>query len=118
MPANDPRDETYDDLYFATLAQQIHADNDPMPQVVARIDIDGHTIRVIDVTCTLDDDQPVLRGFLYVAVDGRVELHPAHRDRNAGLCRIDGTLVAASNISATDAIDRARTALTALATTS
>ncbi len=105
------------DDYFAELARQMAVDDDPMPRVVLTGDAaDGTTIRIVDVTVIGRTDQdPIQRGFLWVAMLGTFNLIASHRVGTMPIaCRIvGGTRIFSSTRSAQHALDGARRVLDA-----
>ncbi len=104
--------------YFAELGRLMRTDTDPMPHVVLTgTAADGKTtIHVVDVTVLgPTDDDPVERGFLWIAMTGTFDLYPSRRiGRTVKPCSIaGGHRVAKSTISAQDALNRARRELAA-----
>lgn len=98
------------DEFMEGLALQIQADVNPEATVVLEVD-DGHPIKVYEVvTLGKTDDEPLVRGFLWVAVDTPVRTFPSRRTSTGWVIpsKIIGPYLAVSTRSADDALRRAR----------
>lgn len=101
------------DQFMEDLFRQIEADVDPAAQVVLEVDgdSDDRPIRVYEVvTLGETDDDPLVRGFLWVAVNTPVRTFPSRRLSNGKVIpsKIIGPYLAVSTASAEDAVARAR----------
>ncbi len=108
------KDLHLDDGYMDTLATEIEKDTNPVPTVVLTGTAGGREIRVYEgVALGPTDDDPVRRGFFWVATDTDVTTLPSRRvptgtDMLVIPGRILGHYLAVSSISAEDALNEAR----------
>ncbi len=107
------------EAWFARLLKQIDRDTDPTPQIVAREQINGETVHVVDVTAYPGSpDLPIQRGFQYQAFTGNLRLVPAPDcGEVADLCRVEGGTLVGHGPTATAALDEAHRHLTGRAPT-